>query len=334
MKWYRNTAVQGCPQYPTNLVFFQEVGPIRSHMFQRRAILLIPYLRRAAGGAVFLACCLPVSHCAYAQEKPYFVTYSYDLEEPGNLDIETKTALARPDGSTHFGASALEFEYGVLAWWTSELYLDGQATAQDSTIFTGFRLENRFRPLMHEHAVNPALYFEYENLNGADKNLLEVVGHDGQSDVATPNGEARQEHEHEAELKLILTSNLKDWNISENFIAEKNLGHSPWEFGYAVGTTRPLRSASTGRACTFCAQRLIAGVEAYGGLGDTAALTLRDTSHYIAPLIGWEAPKGLRISFSPGFGLTSASLNRIYRIGVAYEFDQVGNWFRQAGGRQ
>jgi hypothetical protein len=69
-------------------------------------------------------------------------------------------------------------------------------------------------------------------------------------------------------------------------------------------------------------------------LGDTAALTLRDTSHYIAPLIGWEAPKGLRISFSPGFGLTSASLNRIYRIGIAYEFDQDGNWFRQAGGRQ
>jgi hypothetical protein len=296
--------------------------------------LLIPSAKRAIGGTIFLVCCLLATKSAPAQEKPYFVTYSYDLEEPGNLDIETKTALAQPDGSTRFGASAVEFEYGVLAWWTSELYLDGQATAQDSTIFTGFRLENRIRPLMHEHLINPALYFEYENLNGADKNLLEVVGHDGQSDLAGTNGEAREEHKHEGELKLILTSNVKDWNISENFIAEKNLGHSPWELGYAVGAARQLRSTSTGRACTFCANRFMAGIEAYGGLGDTAALTLRETSHYIAPLIGWDAPKGLRISFSPGFGLTTTSLNRVYRVGVAYEFNQIGNWFHHAGGEQ
>lgn len=294
----------------------------------------ISSIKRAFGGVLFLACCLPALHTARAQEKPYFVTYSYDLEEPGNLDIETKTALARPDGSTRYGASALELEYGVLAWWTSELYLDGQATAQDSTVFTGFRLENRIRPLMHDHIINPALYVEYESISGADKTLLEVVGHDGQSDLSELNGESRKEHEHEAELKLILTSNVKSWNISENFIAEKNLGHSPWEFGYAVGVARPLRTAAAGRPCTFCANRWIAGVEAYGGLGDTAALTLGETSHYIAPLIGWEAPKGLRLSFSPGFGLTSTSLNRVYRIGVAYEFSQIGNWFRHAGGTQ
>lgn len=275
---------------------------------------------------------LPVS--THTQEKPYFVTYSYDLEEPGNLDIETKTALARPDGSNRFGASALELEYGVFAWWTSELYLDGQATAQDSTIFTGFRLENRIRPMMHDHAINPALYLEFENLTGADKALLEVVGHDGQADLSEPNAETRLEHEHEAELKLILSSHAKSWDFSENFIAEKNLGHEPWEFGYAVGAARPLRSSSTGRACTFCAERFMVGIEAYGGLGDTAALTLRETSHYIAPLLGWELPRGLRLSFSPGFGLTSTSLNRIYRVGVAYEFDQIGNWFHHAGGLQ
>jgi len=294
--------------------------------------LFISSAKRAVRGAVLLAGCLSTFSAARAQEKPYFVTYSYDLEEPGNLDIETKTALAEPDGGNRFGATALEFEYGVLAWWTSELYLDGQATAQDSTIFTGFRLENRIRPLMHQHVINPALYFEFENLNGADKALLEVVGHDGQSDLAVSNDEAREEHKHEAEFKLILTSIVKDWNISENFIAEKNLGHSPWEFGYAIGAARPVRSASTGRVCAFCANRFNVGLESYGGLGDTAALTLRETSHYIAPLIGWNAPMGLRVSFSPGFGLTSTSLNRVYRIGVAYEFNQIGNWFRHAGG--
>ncbi len=281
-----------------------------------------------------LALCLPflLLRPSLAQEKPYFVTYSHDLEEPGNLEVETKTALGRPNSSNHFGATAMEFEYGVRAWWTSELYLDGQATAQDSAIFTGFRIENRIRPLMQEHLVNPVLYVEYENISGADKTLLEVVGHDGQSDLTEPNSTARREHDHEAETRLILSSNLRDWNISENFIAEKNLGHEPWEFGYALGATRPLRSAAGAQDSAFELDKFIAGAELYGGLGDTASLTLGDTSHYIAPLVGWQLPHGMRLSFSPGFGLTSTSLNRVYRIGLAYEFNQFGNVFRGGNG--
>jgi hypothetical protein len=269
---------------------------------------------------------------AKAQEKPYFVTYSHDLEEPGNLEIETKTALGRPVDGNRFGATAMELEYGTRAWWTTELYLDGQATGGDSTVFTGWRLENRIRPLMKDHAVNPVLYVEYENISGADKTILEFVGHDSQADLAPPNSELRREHKHEAELKLILSSNLRDWNLSENFISEKNLGHAPWEFGYAVGATRPLRGAGSGRECSLCAEKFIAGAEAYGGLGDTFALTLRDTPHYMAPLIGWQLPKGVRLSFSPGFGLTNSSLARVYRVGVTYEFEQVGKWFHSADG--
>jgi len=276
-------------------------------------------------------CILPVTS-ARAQEKPYFVTYSHDLEEPGNLEIETKTAFARPDGANHHAAAAMEFEYGAKAWWTTELYLDGQATAQDSAIFTGFRWENRVRPLMREHWINPVIYVEYENISGADKTILEVVGHDGQADLAGTNAEARQEHEHEGELKLILSSNLKSWNISENFIAEKNLGHDPWEFGYAVGASRPLRNLSSGHECTFCLDKFAAGVEAYGGLGDTWDLSLRDTSHYIAPLLGWQLPRGMRLSFSPGFGLTPSSLDRVYRAGLAVEVPQIGSWFRSSKG--
>ena len=83
-----------------------------------------------------------------AQELPYFVTYSHHMEEPGSLDLETKTAAGTPRGGNGFGATALELEYGTTAWWTSELYLEGQKTAKDSAIFTGFRIENRIRPLM------------------------------------------------------------------------------------------------------------------------------------------------------------------------------------------
>jgi hypothetical protein len=267
----------------------------------------------------------------HAQEKPYFVTYSHDLEEPGNLEIETKTALGQPDQSHRFGATASEFEYGVRAWWTSELYLDGQATAQDSTIFTGFRIENRLRPLMREHAVNPVLYIEYENTSGADKTVLEVVGHDGQSDLAETNADARREHQHEAELKLILSSNLKAWNISENFISEKDLNHAPWEFGYALGAARPLRTLGSGKPCNFCLEKFMAGAEMYGGLGNTWSLTTGNTSHYVAPVVGWQLPAG-RLSFSTGFGLTSSSLDRVYRIGWASEIPQFGSLFRSHHG--
>lgn len=271
--------------------------------------------------------------CAAAQEKPYFVTYSHDLEEPGNLEVETKTAIGKPADGNRFGALATEFEYGVNAWWTSELYLDGQATAKESTIFTGFRLENRFRPLMRDHFINPALYVEFEDINGADKNILEVVGHDGSADLSEATADTRQEKQRELETKLILSSNVHDWNISENFIAEKNLVHAPWEFGYAVAVARPLRSAFSGRECVFCAEKFIVGAEAYGGLGDVWDLSLHDTSHYIAPMISWDLPGKMRVKFEPGFGLTDSSLDRVYRAGVSYEFKGFARMFRgEAGG--
>jgi len=295
-------------------------------------ILSLPSTSRGRNFCFACALALLILPSASAQDKPYFVTYSHDLEEPRNLEIETKTALGQPNGGNRFGATAMEFEYGTRAWWTTELYLDGQATGSDSTVFTGWRLENRLRPLMRNHAVNPVIYVEYENISGADKTILEFVGHDSQADLAPPNGELRGEHEHEAELKLILSSNVKDWNISENFIAEKNLGHEPWEFGYAVGVTRPLRSAGGSRECTFCREKFMAGAEAYGGLGDASALTLRDTSHYVAPLLGWQLPHGVRFSFSPGFGLTSSSIARVYRVGLAFEFEQVERWFHKSNG--
>lgn len=258
-----------------------------------------------------------------AQDKPYFVTYSQDLEEPGNLEIETKSAIAKPNDGNRYGALAGEFEYGATAWWTTELYLDGQSTFTESTIPTGVRWENRFRMLMKEHAVNPVLYVEFENITAADKTILEVVGHDGQEDEAEANADARTEHKHEGELKLILSSNVQDWNISENFIAEKNFGHEPWEFGYSIAASHPLNTAY--RNCVFCLSKLAAGVEAYGGLGDTTALTLRDTSHYVAPVIGWYLPKQSRLTFSPGLGLTGSSFDHVFRVGFAIEIPQ----FRQ-----
>ena len=281
----------------------------------------------AAWAAVSLclaSAALVISPSAMAQETPYFVTYSHHLEEPGNLEIDLSTNYATQKGGNDFIAPWIEFEYGVKAWWTSEFYLDSQSTFRDSAVFTGFRWENRFRPLMREHWVNPVLYVEFENTTEADKTLKEVVGFDSQLDAAEPNFEANASHAHEIETKLILSSDHKGWNFSENFIAEKNLGHEPWEFGYAVGASRPLRLAATPQPCNFCRENVILGAEMYGGLGTVKAFTLSGTSHYLAPLVAWQLPNGVTFSLSPGFGLNDNSHRFLLRWGISYE---IGNFF-------
>ncbi len=130
-----------------------------------------------------------------AQENPYIVTYDHYLEEPGNLEIEYFSTFGTQRGGNDFHAFWMEFEYGATAWWTTEFYLDGQTTFNDSTLFTGFRWENRFRPLKHEHFINPVIYIEYENTSGADKILKEVEGHDVEEDRLDPNAIARKEHD-------------------------------------------------------------------------------------------------------------------------------------------
>ena len=268
---------------------------------------------------------------ASAQEPPYFVTYSAALEEPGNLEISFKNNQASPRNGNPFLGTAMELEYGVKGWWTTEFYLDGQATKNDSMIFTGFRWENRFRPLLREHVINPVLYAEYEDTNQADRSLLEIVGHDSVADLAIPNSIGRHEIEREMELKLILSSNVKGWNFSENFTAEKALNESePWEFGYALGASRPLSLISHGKSCFFCRENFSAGAELYGGLGTTEGFGWKATSQYLGPTVSFDLPRGgPTIFFSPQFGLNHNSARVLYRFGVSYEIQQVANIFRR-----
>ncbi len=275
------------------------------------------------------------STACWAGEGPFFITYSHQMEEPGNLEFAAKNVMGKPDGGNRFLGTTAEFEYGVKGWWTSELYLDGQATRAQSTLFTGYRWENRFRLLSHEHWINPVLYIEFENINGADKTLLEVVNHDGNDDLTGPNAEVRYEKKREIEAKLILGSYYKGWTIAENFIAEKNIKHEPYEFGYAVGVSRPLAMLARAERCNFCAENFQVGVEMYGGLGTYGDFGVRGTSHYVAPTVAWTLANGTTFRASPGFGVTGNSTGLLLRFGVSYEIAQFGRaaW-KLFGGRQ
>ncbi len=283
---------------------------------------------------LFVAFAWGPANC-FAGEGPFFVTYTHQMEEPGNLEFAAQNITGAPAGGNRFLATALEFEYGVKGWWTSEIYLDGQSTAAQSTLLTGFRWENRFRLLLHEHWINPVLYVEFEDLNGADKSLLEVVNHDSRDDLIAPNHEARSEKEREIEAKLILGSYYKGWTIAENFIAEKNVAHAPFEFGYAVGISRPLALAAKAERCDFCAENVQVGVEAYGGLGTHEDFGLRDTSQYVAPTVAWTLASGTTFRVSPSFGVTGNSAGFLLRFGISYEFAQFGRAARSLfrGGR-
>jgi hypothetical protein len=264
------------------------------------------------------------SSAAAAQESPYIVTYDHYLEEPGNLEIEYFSNLGTVRNGNDFHSYWLEFEYGATAWWTTEFYLDGQTTFHDSTVYSGFKWENRFRPLAREHWINPVLYVEYEDLNGTDKALKEIVGHDVEEDLRAPNAETRVEHEREVELKLILSSTAKGWNFSENIIAAKNLSNEPWEFGYALGLSRPLSLKASSKRCSFCRQNFAAGMEMYGGLGDRYRFGLENTSHYLAPAVAWNMPSGWTLRLSPSFGLNGSSHRFLLRFGISREIPDFG----------
>lgn len=270
---------------------------------------------------LLLLSALPVA----AQHHPYFVTYTHEMEEVGNLEWTSVNVVGTPRGGRTFLGSQLELEYGARGWWSTALYLDGQTTAGQSTVFTGFRWENRFRMLRREHWINPVLYVEFARVNESNKSLREIVGHDVEGDQTAANAAVHQDVEKELELKLILSSHVKGWNVAENFIAEKPLGHDPWEFGYAFGVSRPLAFVPSGKNCNFCRENMQAGVELYGGLGDSKDFSTRMTSHYIAPTFAWKFAPNANARLSPGFGLNGQSHRYLLRFGLTYEINDFGS---------
>ena len=255
---------------------------------------------------------------ARAQERAYFVTYDHYLEERGNLEMAANLATGPGPEGRAYAAPWLELEYGVTGWWTTEFYFEGVTVAHDGSAFTGWRAENRFRPLAGEHAVNPVLYVEYEHINEASRIQKEIVGSGPLP--SDPIADLREEHASELEAKLILSSAVRGWNLSENLVFEKNLSEDEGvEFGYAVGVARSLGGLALGRACRLCRENWVLGAEVYGGLGSTSEPGVAETRHFLAPVVAWRVSPRSTIKASIGFGLTDASADYLVRVGWAFE---------------
>jgi hypothetical protein len=274
------------------------------------------------------------SPSVWAGDDAFLVTYTHELEEPGNLEVGMKSVTGKPGGGNRFLGGAAEFEYSLSRWWMTEVYVDGQTTRGMGAAFTGYRWENRFRILQHEHWINPVVYVEFEDINGADKALLDVVGHDRYHDLVAPNNLTVRERNREVEAKLILGSSFKAWTLAENLVVEKNIRHAPYEFGYSIGISRALAHAAKQDRCNFCAKNLQLGVEMYGGLGTYDDFGLRATSHYVAPVMAWTLANGTTFRLSPGFGVTHASAPCLLRLGLSYGIDGFGHTVRNLFHRQ
>jgi hypothetical protein len=273
-------------------------------------------VRTARFAALFLVSSIAV---ASAQERAYFVTYDHYLEERGNLEIALASTTGIPkNNAAVYTAPWLELEYGITGWWTAELYLEGVTTRGAGNGFTGWRLENRLRPLRDEHRITPVAYVEYENINEASRIQKEIVG--SGSLPFERIDDLKEEHAHELEAKLILSSAVGAWNISENFIVERNLSENEgFEFGYSVGVARHLGTLARGTACRLCPENFVIGTEAYGGLGSTEAFARTEQRHYLAPVVSWHISDRGTVKASVAFGLTPSTDHALVRIGYSYE---------------
>src|SRR5207247_622224 len=106
----------------------------------------------------------------------------------------------------------------------------------------------------------------------------------------------------------------------------------PFEFGYAIGVSRPLALAARPDRCNLCLENFQAGVEIYGGLGTHEHFGLDGTSHYLAPTLAWTASNGMRFTVSPTFGITDPSARFLLRFAASYELDQFGRAARRLFG--
>jgi hypothetical protein len=271
-------------------------------------------------GCILIAAVPALAQEPERPERPYFVTYDHSLERRGDVEIGVANTTGLPKGDRlAYNAPWIELEYGVTTWWTTELYVESVVTAREGSGFTGWRWEQRFRPLKRSHRVNPVLYVEYEHLNEATRIQTEIAGSGALP--AEPIRDSRRVAAHEFEGKLILSSDVRGWNVSENAIFEKNLSASEGvEFGYSAGVSRSLGGVVSVPSCRHvCPDRFVAGVEAYGGLGSTRTGGLQDTRHFLAPVLAWHLSDRATLKASAGFGLTTASDRYLVRVGWIYE---------------
>ncbi len=285
----------------------------------------------------------------------YFTTYGHEIEK-GELEIAfmldhtSPCAFKRAQGQRNYLSQMPELEYHP----TSQLALEFMPEAFQEfetgiSKFTGFRFEARYRLFKNEVPLNPTIYFEYEDLDPETRFKMEISGW-----VIPPYEENEEfpKREKILENRLILSQNIKNWNVAVNWINEVDSRTGFTAFGYAMGTQykvfsvddentgeyicpmHPEEKSEKPEKCSKCGMSLISkssehkflsaaslSFELIGTLGDTKKMGIIPfrQEHYFQPSIMLHMPKGNMLGMGFALGLTDAS-DDLFRLMWMKEF--------------
>jgi len=162
---------------------------------------------------------LPVKN-ASADRRSYAWTYEYQTTPKGMTELEYYVTTEAPDTSEsniNTWKHQLELEYGLTSRWDIGMYQmwkHKNTVSGSTTEYDGFKLRTKYRiGDKNQFLLDPLLYFKYIR----------------DDDFSKPNV---------GEVKLVLSKDIEDFNISYNQIAERNLEkEGKTDHGYATGVS-------------------------------------------------------------------------------------------------
>ena len=229
---------------------------------------------------------------AHADLRDYIFNQGYYTPKKGEFEVElyndynfTDTANSDEDSSKH----QVELEYGLTSHLALAYYEVYGWNREEDFNREELKVETKYRFLeAGELPVDIALYAEYVNPNG--------------------HQEVRSD---EMELKLILSKNLGPWNVTGNFIAEREINqHDPWALEYTLGVSYPIHP------------KVHLGLEIKETLGKTDNLGIHRDDHefQLMPVVAASLTPHSRILFGPAIGLTHAADDLQLKSIVEIEF--------------
>lgn len=271
----------------------------------------------------------------------YFTTYGHhiykgELELCFMIDHTSPSSFKKNLGQRNYLSQMPELEYHP----TKQLALEFMPEAFQEfetgiSKFTGFRFEARCRLFKNEVPLNPTIYFEYEDLDPETRFKMETSGW-----IIPPYKETEEEPSREKilENRLIISQDIKNWNIALNWINEIDTKNGITAFGYAMGfqyqianddeisgayicPMHPEEKSKSSGNCSKCGMALIGqgenkfltpatlSFEFIGTLGDTKQMGIIPwrQEHYFQPSIMLHMPKNNMLCFGFALGLTDAS---------------------------
>lgn len=229
---------------------------------------------------------------AHAHLRDYIFNQGYYTTRKGEFEVELYNDYNFTDLDNNDRDSSkhqIEMEYGItnrlqLAYYEVYTWNRGDDWERDA-----FKLEGKYRFFeAGELPVDIGLYAEY-------------INPDGHKSIRSD----------EMELKLILSKNLGRWNVTGNFIAEREINaHDPWALAYTLGATYPVHP------------KVKLGLEIKETLGksDDFGIDRKDHKFQLMPVVAFSPTPHTRILFGPAIGLTHPANDLELKSIVEIEF--------------